>query len=402
MTSGSDVPSSACPGLTLLSMFSIRPKSLVSLLLQEVLSVFKKLTVSVTFAMLFHSAAAMGQAAPTSQVIPANDPHLSLIGRYVMTDEKTPRFGYPGSGFIVRFKGKSLAFTVTTDSSISALTLVLDHAEPALTLLHQGEQTIELPGTLDDGIHTLEVYKRTETWQGLVTLLGLRTASSELLPPPPLPSRKLMFLGDSVTCGAGIDNNTMCLADALRPNGDPYNSYGMRLGRRLDAQVQLVCYGGRGLERDYRGLGVTDGILNIPEFMDLAIATDDPRKRVPWTATAYTPDGIILSVGTNDFNLQPTKPLDGKKFVADYVALLHRITAEYPNAKIFATEGAIVTNPLLRTYIQQAVAEVNQKQVVWAPSTHYPGNGCNGHPTKAQHAHMADDFEPILRNDLHW
>jgi lysophospholipase L1-like esterase len=364
--------------------------------------VLKQFTLSVTLALLVHVSSAKSQTAPPPPQIAANDLRITLLGRYEMTDAKTPRFGYPGSGFIVRFQGKTLAFDVTSDSTTSALTLVVDHKEPKLLLLRKGEQTIEAADGLDDATHTLEVYKRTETWQGLVTLLGLRPTSSELLPSPPLPQRKLMFLGDSVTCGAGIDNNDKCTADPLRPNGDPYDSYGMRLGRRLDAQVQLVCYGGRGLERDYRGLGIGDGVLNLPEFMDLAIATDDATKRVPWDTTAYIPDGIVVSIGTNDFNLQPTKPLDGEKFVTDYVALLRHVLAEYPDAKIFATEGAIVTNPLLRTYIQRAVAEVAQSRVVWAPSTHYPGNGCNGHPTRSQHAHMTDDFEPILRNSLHW
>jgi lysophospholipase L1-like esterase len=362
----------------------------------------KRFISSVALAILLQTEQATSQAAPALPHIPPDDPRVSLIGRYVRTDEKTPRFGYPGSGFIVRFRGKTFGFDVASDSTTSALTLVVDHKEPKLTLLRQGIQTIDLADDLDDGVHTLEVYKRTETWQGLVTLLGIKSSSAELLPAPPLPLRKLLFLGDSVTCGAGIDNNDKCTADPLRPNGDPYDSYGMRLGRRLDAQVHLVCYGGRGLERDYRGLTQADGILNLPQFMDLAIATDDPKKRVPWSDIAYTPDGIVLSVGTNDFNLQTTKPLDGKQFVKDYVALLHRILGEYPNARIFATEGAIVTNPLLRTYVQQAVVEVNQSRAVWAPSTHYPGNGCNGHPTRSQHAHMTDDFEPILRDGLHW
>ena len=85
-----------------------------------------------------------------------------------------------------------------------------------------------------------------------------------------------MFIGDSVTCGGGVDNNAQCKPDPEHPANNVYDSYGMLLGRRMDAQIQLVCYGGRGLERDYRGLGISDGVLNAPQFLDLAVVTDEP------------------------------------------------------------------------------------------------------------------------------
>ena len=223
-----------------------------------------------------------------------------------------------------------------------------------------------------------------------------------LLTAAPLPQRKLLFVGDSVTCGAGVDNNPQCKEDPMHPANDAYHSFGMELGRRLDAQVQLVCYGGRGVTRDYRGLGIADGVLNAPEFLDLSIATDDPELRSEWKSQGWTPDAVLVSLGTNDFNLQATKPLDGEPFVHAWIALLNQIAEQHPEAKIFATEGAIVTDPLLRQYIRTAVDAVHQQRVQWLQATHYPGNGCNAHPTREQHLHMADDIEPVLRERLHW
>jgi lysophospholipase L1-like esterase len=123
---------------------------------------------------------------------------------------------------------------------------------------------------------------------------------------------------------------------------------------------------------------------------------------VLWDANAYQPDGIVVSVGTNDFGLEKTQPLDATSWVADYVKLLRRLRAEYPAATILATEGAMVTDPRLRQYVQQAVADAHDPQIQWAKATHYPGSSCNGHPTAAQHLKMADDMEPQLRNALHW
>ncbi len=270
-------------------------------------------------------------------------------------------------------------------------------------MLHKGEQPLAIASGLDAGPHTAEVYKRTETWQGIVTLSSIEVgADGALLSSPALPARKLMFIGDSVTCGAGVDNNPTCTETPQHPIGDAYHSYGMDLGRRLDAQTHLVCYGGRGLDRDYRGLGIADNVLNAPQFLDMSIAGDETANRSPWDYRRWTPDGIVVSLGTNDFNLQKTKPLDEETWVGDYAPFLKSVRAEYPNAEILVTEGAIVTNPLLRRYIQEAVARMKDPRIEWAQAEHYPGNGCNSHPTAAQHLRMADDLEPMLRSALGW
>jgi len=348
-------------------------------------------------------------AAQTPDVTPAknsfgmDDPHILLLGQIDSTNPKQPRLGYPGTGLLLHFQGTSLSLDLSSDSEKSALTIVLDHGAPTLQLLKKGEQRVVLGGGLDAGPHTVEVYKRTETWQGILTLLGIELpADGALLPPPPLPARKLMFVGDSVTCGAGVENNATCTPDPAHPASDAYDAYGMELGRRLDAQTHLVCYGGRGIDRDYRGLGIADNVLNAPQFLDLSIASDEPAGRVAWNFRNWAPDAIVVSLGTNDFNLQKTKPLNGDTFVADYARLLTTLRAHYPHAAIFATEGAIVTDPLLRRYVQDAVRRTNDPGIQWLQATHYPGNGCDGHPTRAQHRHIADDLEPVLRKELSW
>jgi len=339
----------------------------------------------------------------THQTVPMDDARIVLLGQIDTADAKRPRLGYPGTGLLVRLKGDSLALQLSSNTETSALTIVVDHGAPALKLLQKGEQSLVLASGLDAGSHVLEVYKRTETWQGVVTLIGIEMPpGSSLLVPPPLPIRKLLFVGDSVTCGAGVDNNPKCTDDPAHPASDAYHSYGMELGRRLDAQTHLVCYGGRGLDRDYRGLGIADNVLNAPQLLNLSIPSDETAIRAAWDYRRWTPDGIVVSLGTNDFNLQQTSPLDEQTFVADYVRLLNTLHSQYPRATILATEGAIVTDPLLRKYVQEAVAQAQSTQIFWAQAEHYPGNGCNAHPTASQHMHMADDMEPLLRRALGW
>ena len=339
---------------------------------------------------------------PMESPIPGNDPHLILLGRYDARDAAHPRFGYPGSGLAFRFQGTSAQIEIESTSDDSALTLVIDHGGPQLQLLHRGKNSVDVRST-DSAPRTVEVYKRTETWQGILTLLGIRLAGGEsLLTPPPQPTRKLMFIGDSVTCGAGIDNNDRCEKDSALPANNAYESYGMLLARRLDAQTHLVCYGGRGLIRDYRGLSDKDGVVNAPKFFQLGLASDAANDRAPWDSSRWQPHLILVSIGTNDFNLQKSTPLDEKSWVAAYVAFIHDVRRHYRKSLILLTEGAIVTDPLLGQLVQRTVAQAHDKKVRYVKSQHYSGNGCDGHPTRLQHQHMANDFEPVLRDALRW
>jgi len=72
------------------------------------------------------------------------------------------------------------------------------------------------------------------------------------------------------------------------------------------------------------------------------------------------------------------------------------VRAEYSKAAIPVTEGVIVTEPLLRRYVQEAARPARGAKIVWAPAEHYLGNPCNAHPTAMQHQHIADDLETIF------
>ncbi len=320
-------------------------------------------------------------------------------GRFDMRSPARPRMGYPGTTVTFRFTGSSLTLKTDSSTADNSIAVIVDGGEPKVYHLRKGLNEIVVAQALDPSIHRAEIVKRTETWQGILTFLGIVLEKDmTLVDPPVLPRRKLMFIGDSVTCGEGVDHTPTC-KEGKAGSANAYDSYGMILGRRLDAQVHLVCFGGRGVLRDYRGYR---DVLNGPQFFDLALPAEEPAGRVAWDHSQWTPDGIFVSLGTNDLNLQKTDPLKHDEFVNTYVQFVRQIRARYPNALIFLTEGAIVTDPLLRTYVQETAAKVADVRVQWVESRHYPGGACDGHPTGPQHKSMAGDLEPALRKGLGW
>jgi lysophospholipase L1-like esterase len=337
--------------------------------------------------------------APSGALIAPTDARISIMGRVDASDAARLRFAYPGITIRFRFTGGAAAALWLCDSDSVWITTIVDHGEPVLQLLKKGASEVAVASGLDAGPHTVEIVKRTETWQGVLTFGGVRLEpGGQLLAAPALSSRKLLFIGDSVTCGAGVDNYPTCQKAPGR-NGNPYDSYGMLLGRRLDAQVHLVCYGGRGVVRDYRGL---KDVLNAPEFFHYSVPTDDAARRAEWSDTRWVPNAVVVSLGTNDWNLQKTQPLAQDEFVTKYVKFLRELTLRYPAAPIFVTQGAIVSDPVLAEWIQETVTRVADDRVRWLASRHYPGSECDAHPELLQHRRMADDLEPVLRQALGW
>ena len=179
--------------------------------------------------------------------------------------------------------------------------------------------------------------------------------------------------------------------------GKAFWSYGMLTAAALEAQVNLVCYGGRGLVRSWNGR--TDE-LNLPDYAELTIA--DPTSPVMWDHGNYTPDLILSAIGTNDFSQGIP---DRENYVSTYVALIKRLLELHPRAHIVLTAGAILSGEkkaALTLYLTEVKQRIASSQLHLVPSNHYPGDACDAHPTKAQHEAMAKDLAPQLKRIMHW
>lgn len=325
--------------------------------------------------------------------IPAADAQVARMGRLVTTPEGAVRFAYPGVRLSLRFHGASLKFQASSSGAHSYLEAVIDGGAPQRIKIGADRATYTLVDAPTAGLHTVEIMHRAETWHGVVTLTSLNT-DGVLLSPPLAPVRKMLVLGDSVTCAEGAGKRGGKKDSSWT---DPRHSYGMLAAQALRAQVHLVCHGGRGLVRSWNGR--TDE-FNLPDFYDLAIA--DAGDAVQWDHAQYQPDLIVSAIGTNDFSLGIP---ERKAYVNTYVQLLRTLLRNHPQAQIVLTEGAILHGPkkqALRSYIAETVRRVGSARVHAVPSAHHPGDKQDAHPTRGQHATMARELAPRLREIAGW
>lgn len=336
---------------------------------------------------------AMGNYAQ-ADVIKASDKRIAVMGRTQTNDNGSVRFAYPGVSFLLNTRAASLSIVASSNTGNAWLDVIVDDGEATQIQLKQEPQAYELFRFATAGKHQVRIINRTETWQAITTINHLDIAG-DLLAPPRLPTRKILVLGDSITCAEMIDR-----VAGEKPNSHWSNareSYGMLTAKALKAQVNLVCMGGRGLVRSWDGKTHEH---NLPDFYHFSVA--DTTTPVHWDHTQYEPDLIVSAIGTNDFSLGIP---ERASYINTYVKFVLTLLAQHKHAQIVLTEGAMLNGEkkaALVDYLTETLKRVDDPRVHIATSNNYPGDATDAHPTKAQHAAMANDLTPQLKTLMKW
>lgn len=356
-------------------------------------------------ALLFAPSLPAAETQAALSPIAADDPRIAYMGRIEWSSGKA-EMGYPGITIRFVYRGAAPVLRLTGDSPNCYFNLSCNGWDPVIIKLNAGENEIALPtGIAPKDGWLVELVRRTESWMGTASFDGLLLpVGCELLTPPPWPDRKLMFIGDSLTCGE-YNERFPQENDSTPRSTNAARSYGMLLGRWLGAQVHLVSYGGRGITRDWSGK--TD-VNIVPVFFPRALPDEAGST---WDASLYQPDVIVINDGT-DFD---AGHLDEAKFTDAYAAFVDQVRATYPKSFILITESGFQSDgsdgrpttardQLLRTL--NAVADHRHKagddRIRVVRTGFFPGTPSNGHLVAFQHEQIALDILGPIRDVTGW
>jgi hypothetical protein len=342
---------------------------------------------------------------PAPAAVAPDDSRISYMGRIEMSDGRA-QMGYPGITIRFAYRGPAPEIVMTGGSPDCYFNLSCNGWDPVLIHLKEGGNVIPLPtGVAPNGGWVIELVRRTESWMGTASFDGIRLPPGcELAPAPPLPARKLMFIGDSLTCGE-YNERFPPENDSTPRSTNAARSYGMLLAKWLGAQVHLVCYGGRGITRDWSGK--TD-VNIVPVFFPRALPDKVGSK---WDHSRYQPDVVVINDGT-DFDAGPQ---DEGRFTDAYGAFVGQVRAAYPGAFILLTESGFQSDgsdgrpraardQLLRTI--EAVTlrrhDSGDDRVRVARTGFFPGTPTNGHLVAFQHEQIALDLLGPIREAAGW
>ena len=322
--------------------------------------------------------------------VDAGEPAVRFVGRIDRTDSAGPRFGWSGSGIVARFHGTSVSVSLRDPGNYFHV-LVDGTAQPTLQAM-SGTTAYPLANGLADADHVVEIWRRTEACNNATQFLGFDFgAGGTLLPPPPAPTRRIELIGDSISCGYG-DEGTSSACHFMLDTENHYLAYGSIAARMLGAELHTIAWSGYGMYRGYNG-ATTE---TVPSVYDRALPTVDTSN---WDFTSWTPDAVVINLGTNDW----AQGDPGTAYTDAYVAFVQRLRTHYPNAFILASIGPTHA-PGAR--IDAALTQLRNAGDTRLGYLEYdmPPNewGCDYHPNLVAQAAMGAQLAASLRTSLGW
>lgn len=350
------------------------------------------------------------------QLVLPSSSSIKVQGR---VDNSTPeryRFDYPGVNFTMKFSGSSTVAAKIKGSDKTYFQAFID-GQPLLD--SSGHQSI-YKSTVDTTIvlsnklskkypHVVMLLKRTENLDNIpAEFMGFEvdskatcTNASSLYK-----GRKIEFLGNSITCAFGSESKNKD-SKFTAETENSYLSYASILARAFDADLNLVAHSGRGVVRNYGDrYMISTKEATVPK---LFLRTIDSDSSSSWDFSRYTPDAVVVNLGTNDYSTppHPYKVI----FVDGYLKLIHQIREAYgEQVQIFCIVGPMIDEPCY-SYVKEAVE--TQKILNRDSRIHFIGipksilslnrdYGAAGHPGGDGQKKMAQIVAPVISTVMDW
>ena len=315
---------------------------------------------------------------------------VKLGGRVLVTGDGPARFGWPGVYLEARFRGTEVTAGVASDTDF--FRILVDGQERMVVKRPQAPVTIS---GLADGVHVLRIERLTESQTGAARLLRFEVGAGgvPLRPPPRRP--QVEFIGDSYTVGYGDSAPTRrCTRAEVHDTTDTQRAFGPLAAKRLGMDYQVIAYSGFGIVRNYNGnrAGETLPLLYPRMIPDDPVHLVDRRER-------WRPRAIVINLGTNDFST----PLHAGEawangealhaaYRAGYVAFAKRLMAMQPQARLVLMGGPSFAGDV--EAVAKALASPRVRTVRFGELAL---DGCDFHPSLADHETLAALIEPLLR-----
>ena len=336
------------------------------------------------------------------EVVKASDPMIQYIGRVSFAQPEVASFNYPGTTIQARFQGSSLKMICRPKTGY--FMVQVDGCEPFKVGFNaERDSVVTVAAALSKGEHQVKLMYVTEglfrnpEFRGFVLDKGCH-----LVNPPALPERKIEFIGNSITCGYGVESIEM--TDPFEDETENHwLTYANIVSDSLRAQHTSISRSGIGVYRNYDG-PKTGSAENMPWQYEYTLFNKHDEK---WDFAKYQPQLVCINLGTNDLS---TDNYDIPLYEKNYRMFLKTVREKYPEAKI-----VMITGPMLgekessqqRKVLDRICKDANKKdkniyRFDFTFQTGDLGYGASWHPSKLQHQKMAGELLPYLRNLMNW
>lgn len=336
-----------------------------------------------------------------------NEDNVKFLGRSYF-DNDILWLGYTDCGAEFNVSAKQLDVTIAGDSAAyggkptdsSARIVAFVNGERKLdTMISKKEETFTVFQSDEVVEGLVQIIKVSECAQSLAGIKSVAIDEGGSITPASARGLKIEFIGDSITCGYGVDDLVKEHHFSTKTE-DGSKTYAYKAAKTLDADYSMVSISGWGIISGYSGDGNKVATSQLPVYYDKlgfswgnSFAGNRPQN-VSWDFSKFVPDFVVVNLGTNDASYTKGQPKKIKEYSDAYVAFLKDIRSKNPDAYIICSLGIMGQD--LCGGIEDAVADyTNQTGDTKVTSLKFnnqsmaDGIAADWHPSEKTHAKAA-------------
>lgn len=351
--------------------------------------------------------------------IAATRENVKQIGRSSLIDD-TLWCALSGTGIEFDFTGRKLAVTLVGDVCASTddpsrkaraavylngqrvYDVILDSAEKTFTLI-DGSEVVSANVT---------VIKLSESAMSTMGIAPIAADDNALIAAAAEKAHSIEFIGDSITCGYGIDDEDISHQFSTATE-DVTKTYAYKTAGLLGADYSIFSVSGYGIISGYTEDDQKIAYKTIPQyygscgFSDNAFAGKVFPQDIGWDNSLFDPELVVINLGTNDDSYCKDDPARQDEFSREYAAFLKKVRTADPRSHIICSVG--IMGQRIYSAVERATElyahETNDKNIsCFKFDEQLPEDGIavDYHPSEKTHDKAAAALAGYIKARLGW
>ena len=319
-------------------------------------------------------------------------------------------FVFSGKRLSVTFAGDEVSLVPDNKANYARIAVYVGGERVRDVLIDSAEKTVTVIDSAEPVKANVRIVKLSECAMSCFGIKSLSADDEASVVPEACSDRRIEFIGDSITCGYGVDDEDP-LHHFFTATEDVTRAYAYKTARLLGADYSLFSVSGYGIISGYtEGDRVPE--QTIPQYygsMGFSYGSFSGVKpqSIEWDGARFVPDIIVINLGTNDDSYCKDDESRQAMYTAEYAKFLHEVRSRNPHARILCTVGIMGQRIFgaLENAVEQYVSESGDKLIstmLFDEQKAEDGLVADYHPTEITHTKASERLAGEIKRIMAW
>lgn len=337
----------------------------------------------------------------------ASQENVKQLGRVLFSDGIL-WCAHSGTGAEFKVNAAAVHVTVIGDSERYArVAIYLDNERVIDDLTNEREKTYTIFKSETPREAVIKIVKLSESAMSVFGINGIEVEAGEKITPIAEKDVLIEFIGDSITCGYGVDDENKDHPFKIETE-DFTKAFAYKTAAALGADYSIAAFSGYGVVSGYDANGRKNSASTVPRYYDKLCFTYGSAgslnlSETEWDFDKRQPDIIVINLGTNDDSYCQDDAEKQAEFESAYYDFIGQVRGYNPDAVIICAFG--IMGGRLYPYIESAVNAYTEKNgdsnvfsLRFDAQNAADGYAADWHPTEATHEKAADKLTEYINS----